>query len=131
MFVVDRRAVVERGKDPVVDAAHVIDELVLSKRGAASDAVGPDEVAADAGVMPVIEAEDDQVGRVFRNLLVVFGEDFASSPHKQVSAYLLRVVVDQLGTQAAPVDVAVLVGEAVVVDGQVDPVVEAVDDRTS
>ena len=59
--VVDGCALVERGQNPIVNAPHVIDELLLSKRTASRDAVGPDEITADAGVMSVIESDNDHV----------------------------------------------------------------------
>ena len=127
MRVVDGRALVESGQNPVVDAAHVIDELLLAEGAAACDAIGPDEVAADARVVAIVEADDDHIVGVACNALVVFGKHLASCPDEQVGPDFLCIVVDEFGTQAAPIFVDILVSQAVVVDGEVDPVVESVD----
>ena len=86
MRIVDRSTLVEGGEDPVVDATHVVDELLLPKRATARDTVGPDEVAADAGVMPVVEANHHHVVGVERYALVVFGKYLSSGSDEQIGA---------------------------------------------
>ena len=70
--------------------------------------------------MAVVKACNNHVGGVARNALVVFGEDFAPCSNHQIGADFLGVVVDQLAAQATPILILVAVGEAVIVNGEVD-----------
>ena len=78
LAIVDRGSVVEACEDPVVHATQVIHQLVLPKRAAACQAVGPDKVAVDAGVLPVVETHDEHVAGFLLDGLVVFGKQFAA-----------------------------------------------------
>ena len=114
--VIDGCTLVEGGEDPVVDTAHIIDEFLLSKRTAAGNAVGPNEVATDTRVVPVIETDNNHVIGVACDALVVFGKHFSSCPDEQVGSDFLRVVVNQFGTQTTPVFVNIFVGETVIIN---------------